>query len=94
MPFVTATRATTAQLVGVGLPKFEAPLPNRFIGDDDPALRVVRSSTSRATQREAEIQPDCVAHDFRRKAETFGVESKSVCFHEAIPAECSATLPS
>ncbi len=26
-------------LIGIGLPKFEAPLPDGFIGDDDPALR-------------------------------------------------------
>src|SRR5258708_11856831 len=39
VPFVSTTRATTTQLVGVGLPKCEAPLSHRFIGDDDPALR-------------------------------------------------------
>ncbi len=33
-----ATRATTAQFVGVRLPTFKTPLPNRFIGDDDSAL--------------------------------------------------------
>jgi hypothetical protein len=35
MPFVTTTRATTTQLIGVGLPECEAPLPNGFIPHDD-----------------------------------------------------------
>ena len=38
MPFVATARATTTQFVGVGLPEFEAPLPNRFRGHDNPAL--------------------------------------------------------
>jgi hypothetical protein len=45
VPFVTTARATTSQLVGVRLPKCEAPLTHRFRGDDDSALCVVRSST-------------------------------------------------
>src|SRR5258708_28997985 len=93
MPFVTAARATTAQLVGVRLPKFEAPLPNRFIGDDDPTLGKKLFNITK-TEREAEIQPDGVANDFRRKAKAFVVDSYSVCFHEAILAYCSATSPS
>ena len=35
MPFVAATRATTAQFIGIRLPEFEAPLPNGFIRHDD-----------------------------------------------------------
>src|SRR5690242_5974909 len=31
MPFVAATRAATTQFIGVGLPKFEAPLSHGFI---------------------------------------------------------------
>jgi hypothetical protein len=50
VPLVTATRTTTAQCIGVGLPKLEAPLPHRFLGHDDPTLRLVRSSTSRAAE--------------------------------------------
>src|SRR5512135_1664546 len=38
VPFVAATRTTTTQFIRIGLTKFEAPLPHRFIGHDDPAL--------------------------------------------------------
>ena len=38
MPFVAATRTATTQFIRVGLPEFEAPLPNRFRGHDNPAL--------------------------------------------------------
>ncbi len=38
IPLVATTRAATAQFIGIGLTKFEAPLPHRFIGHDDPAL--------------------------------------------------------
>ncbi|GHO73891.1 hypothetical protein KSD_16620 [Ktedonobacter sp. SOSP1-85] len=38
MPLVTTTRMTMSQCIGVRLPKFQAPLTYRFIGDDDPAL--------------------------------------------------------
>ena len=47
MPRVATTRATTAQFIGRGLTKFQTPLPHSFRGHDDPALCVVRSSTSR-----------------------------------------------
>ena len=38
VPFIPTTRAA-AQFIGIGLPKFQAPLPDGFIGDDDSALR-------------------------------------------------------
>ena len=47
MPFISTERTAAAQLVGIGLPEFQAPLTHRFIGRHDPALCVVRSSTSR-----------------------------------------------
>ena len=46
------------------------------------------------TERETEIQPHSMTHDFRREAETFVIGSNSVCFHKAILAYCSALLPS
>jgi hypothetical protein len=47
---VATTRAATAQFIGRGLTKCEAPLPHLFIGHDDPVLRVVRSSTGPKTE--------------------------------------------
>ena len=38
MPCVAATRTATTQFIGGGLPAFEAPLPNGFVGHNDPAL--------------------------------------------------------
>ena len=38
MPFVTGLCPPSAQLVGRVLAKFLAPLPDRFIGEDDPTL--------------------------------------------------------
>jgi hypothetical protein len=38
VPCVPTTRATTAHFIGRRLPECEAPLPDGFIGDDDPTL--------------------------------------------------------
>ncbi len=92
VPFVSTTRAA-AQLIGVGLPKFEAPLPDGFISDDDPAVRQ-NFLTITKTEREAEIQPNSVTDTLRWETETFGVWGSGVCFHEAILAHCSVLLPS
>jgi hypothetical protein len=37
-PLVTIMRTVTAQFIGILLAEFQAPLPHRFIGHDDPAL--------------------------------------------------------
>src|SRR5205823_4409664 len=47
VPCVSTTRTATTQFIGRRLPKFQTPLSHGFRGDDDPALGVVRSSTSR-----------------------------------------------
>src|SRR5258708_6083879 len=85
VPFVTTTMATTTQLIGVGLPECETPLPNGFIRHDDASLCQKLFNIAKA-QRKAEIEPDSVTDDFRRKAVTFVVESSAVRFHEAILA--------
>jgi len=46
------------------------------------------------TEREAEIQPNCVADNFRWEAKAFVAWSSGVRFHEALLAHCSATFPS
>src|ERR1700726_2533260 len=60
MPRIATARAMTTQLVGVRLPKFEAPLTHRFVGDDDPALGQKLFDIAK-TEREAEIQPHSMA---------------------------------
>jgi hypothetical protein len=37
VPFVTWSRPSAPELIGIGLPKLPAPLPDRFIGHDDSA---------------------------------------------------------
>ena len=81
------------QFIGVHLPKFQAPLPNRFIGDHDPALCQQFFNIAKA-EREAEIQPHRVADDFRWEAESFVIGGSGVCFHTTTLTHCSALLPS
>jgi len=70
-------------IIGVRLPKSQAPLTNCFIGHNDPAL-CQKFLTIAKTEREAEIQPNRVADDFRWEAKAFVARSSGVCFHEAI----------
>src|SRR5258708_36251385 len=93
MPFVTTTRTPPPQFIGVRLPKFQAPLPHRFIGDDDPTLLQKMFHIAK-TERETKIQLHSMADDFRWKAKAFIIGRNAVCFHAAILAYCSALLPS
>jgi hypothetical protein len=70
MPFVAATRTATTQFIGVGLPEFEAPLPNRLIGHDDASLGHQFLNIP-GTERKAEIQPHSVADHLPWETETF-----------------------
>ena len=72
-------------------PNAQAPLTHGFVGHDDPALGQKLFDIAK-TEREAEIQPDCVADDFRRKAVASVIGSSGGCFHEAILTHCSATF--
>jgi hypothetical protein len=92
MPFVATARATT-QFIGVGLPKFEAPLPDGFRGDDDASLCQKLFNITK-TEGETEIQPDTVTDNFRREAKAFLLGGRLMCFHEAILSHCSATSSS
>jgi hypothetical protein len=38
IPLVPTTRATTTEVIGIGLTKFDTPLPDRFICYDDASL--------------------------------------------------------
>ena len=35
MPLVAGSRLSLTELIGIGLPEFPAPLPDRFVGDED-----------------------------------------------------------
>src|SRR5258708_24438079 len=92
MPLVATTRSTTAQFIGVRLPKLQTPLPHRFIAHDDPALCQKLFNITK-TERETEIQPHGMADDLRRETKTFVIGRNAVCFHTAILTYCSALLP-
>lgn len=70
MPLVPTTRSAMTQFIGIGLTKFQASLPNCFIGQHDTTLGYNLFNIT-ITQRKVKIQPDAVAGDFRREAKTF-----------------------
>ena len=74
VPFVATARTAAAQFVGIHLPKLEAPLPDRFIADDNPAL-CEKLLDIAVTERKAEIQPDSVT-------DNFGWETECLCSQE------------
>ena len=90
---VATPEMTTAQLVGIGLSKLEAPLPHGFIGHDDSTLGNEFFDIAQ-TERKAEIQPHGVTNNLRWKTEPFVIRSSNVCLHEAILAHRSARFPS
>lgn len=61
-PFVSRWRTTAFQLVRVGLPKFQAPLPHRFVGQHNSTLGHEFFDVTE-TEGETEIEPDAVTDD-------------------------------
>jgi len=66
VPRITQTPLSTPQLPSVIRTEFPTPLPNRLVGDNDPALGQKIFDIAEA-QAEPVIQPDGVADDFGRK---------------------------
>src|SRR5260370_37154571 len=93
VPFVATTRTATAQFIGIRLPEFHRPLTDGFIRQDDAALRHNLFNITE-TERKAKIQPNAVTDNLRREAVASVIGSSGRCFHEAMLAQCSATLPS
>ncbi len=88
MPFVPTARATTAQFLGIGLPKLQTALSNRFIGHDNPSLCQKLFNIAK-TERKAEIQPDSVTDNFRWEAVAFVIGSSSCVFMPPVCHTCS-----
>jgi hypothetical protein len=93
VPGVAATRATTTQFIRVDLAEFEAPLPHRFLGHDDPTLSQKLFHITK-TERKAKVEPDRMTDDFRREAVAFVIRRNGVRFHEIILAYGSTMFPS
>ena len=67
VPRIAQTTSSTPQLPSVVRTEFPTPLPNRLVGDNDPALgRKIFDITE--AQAEPMIEPDGVADDLRRKS--------------------------
>jgi hypothetical protein len=47
VPLVARSGTPPPELVGIGLPKLPAPIPHRFISEDDATCGAISSSTSR-----------------------------------------------
>jgi hypothetical protein len=70
MPFVPGLRASMFEPIGIRLTKFEAPLPDGFIGEYDTTLGHDLFTISE-TERETKIQPDTMANNLSGKAKPF-----------------------
>jgi len=67
VPFVACLATTSTRVVGSVLAKFLAPLPDRFIAEDDPTLGHQFFDIAIAEWK-TEIEPDCVTNNLRGKA--------------------------
>jgi hypothetical protein len=70
MPFIARPWAPVTQLIGIGLPKLPAPLPDRFIRHEDPTGKQQLFDIPVA-EAKAVIQSDAVADDLSRKSMVF-----------------------
>jgi hypothetical protein len=66
MPLIARTGTPMPELIGLLLSELPAPLPDRFIGHEDPAGEQPLFHIPGA-QAEAEVAPDAMADDFGRK---------------------------
>ena len=71
------------QLIGVGLPKLEAPLPDGFIRKYDAALGHELFDVT-ITEGKTKIEPDTMTDNLRRETEAFVIGSRWLCFHALI----------
>jgi hypothetical protein len=80
MPFVAWLRASTPELMGIGLSKLPAPLPDGFIRDDDATGKQLFFHIAVA-HAETEVQPNPMANDLGRETVVLVLGSRS-CVHE------------
>ena len=76
MSFISNVRTFPTKLIGLLLPEFLAPLPNRFIGDFDAAIQHYLLNVPLA-QRKGVVEPDTAANNFAGEAMT-GVHESGI----------------
>ena len=70
VPLVARPGPSMPELIGIGLPELQAPLPDGFIGHDHPTGEQEFFDIAVA-ETEAEVQPDAIADDLSREAVVF-----------------------
>jgi hypothetical protein len=88
VPPVPRCRQTPPDLIGITLPELQRPLPRSFVADLDASGGEHLLDHAQA-QGKPEIEPDCVANHFSRKAMA-GIERITGRFH----AHTYASIPS
>src|SRR3954454_15888420 len=63
VPRVARPRTPAPELIGIGLSECPAPLPDRFVGDDD-ATGAQQLFDVPVAEAEAVVQPDAMTHNF------------------------------
>jgi hypothetical protein len=86
MPLVPRSRALAAELLSIGLPEFPAPIPHRFIGQDDATFRHELFDIPIA-EAEAVIAPYAVADDLYREPMALIQVDRRSCVH-AVSMAC------
>lgn len=66
MPWVIGLRTPMAELMGIRLPKWATPCPNRFIRDED-ATGPQQLFDLPVAEAEAAVQPDALADNLGRE---------------------------
>jgi hypothetical protein len=67
VPLIAGSETPAPELIGIGLPELQAPLPDGFIGHANPPGEQEFFHIPVA-QAEAEIEPDAVANELGREA--------------------------
>ena len=70
VPLVARPRTPAPELIGIGLSKFPAPLPDRFVGDDD-ATGEQQLFDIPVAEAKAVVQSDAMTHNFGWKTMVF-----------------------
>jgi hypothetical protein len=80
VPFVTKSRGTPTDRVGIGAAELLSPFPHRFVGDDDPSVSKHIFDHAK-TEWKAIIQPHCLSDDL--SGETMTVIKRAAWFGHA-----------
>jgi hypothetical protein len=70
VPLIPRPGPSAPQLIGIRMPEFAAPLPDRFVGDDDSTCKQQLFDVAVA-EAEAIVQLDAMADDFGRETMMF-----------------------